>query len=136
MTPRSDNPARRRVSSGSPYEEPFGFCRAIRVGNAIHVAGTGPIAADGSTGAPGDPYGQTMRCLEIIRTAIEQLGGRAADVVRTRIYVTDLTRQDEIGRAHGEFFREINPAATMIGVAGLVRADWYVEIEAEAIVDE
>lgn len=126
---------RKRVSSGSPYEEPFGFCRAIRVGNTIHVAGTGPIAPDGSTAAPGDPYGQTVRCLEIIRTAIESLGGRLSDVVRTRMFVTDLSVQDEIGRAHGEFFRANKPAATMVGVSGLARADWYIEIEADAVID-
>ncbi len=106
---------RTNISSGSPYEEPFGFCRAVRVGNTIHVAGTGPIAPDGSTAAPGDPYGQAIRCLEIIRAAIEQAGGKLTDVVRTRMYVTDLGQQDEIGRAHGEFFREIRPAATMSG---------------------
>jgi len=124
---------RTNISSGSPYEEPFGFCRAVRIGNTIHVAGTGPIAPDGSTAASGDAYGQTVRCLEIIKAAIEQAGGKLSDVVRTRMYVTDLSKQDEIGKAHGEFFREIRPAATMVGVSGLVRDDWYVEIEAEAI---
>ena len=126
---------RKRVSSGSPYEEPIGFCRAIRVGNTIHVAGTGPIAPDGSTAAPGDPYGQAVRCLEIIRRAIEDLGGNLSDVVRTRMYLTDLSTQDDIGRAHGEFFRAHRPAATMVGVSGLVREGWFVEIEADAIID-
>ncbi len=124
---------RTNISSGSPYEEPFGFCRAVRVGNTIHVAGTGPIAPDGATAAPGDAYGQTVRCLEIIKAAIEQAGGKLTDVVRTRMYVTDLSKQDDIGRAHGEFFRDIRPAATMVGVSGLVRDDWYVEIEADAV---
>lgn len=126
---------RKRVSSGSPYEEPIGFCRAIRVGNTIHVAGTGPIAPDGSTATPGDAYGQAIRCLEIIKKAIEDLGGKMSDVVRTRMYLTDLSKQDEIGRAHGQFFRDSRPAATMIGVSGFVRDDWYVEIEADVIIE-
>jgi enamine deaminase RidA (YjgF/YER057c/UK114 family) len=125
--------SRQNIASGSPYEEPFGFSRAVRIGQTIHVAGTGPIASDGSTAAPEDAYGQAVRCLEIIKAAVEQAGGTLADVVRTRMYVTDLSRQEAIGRAHGEFFREIKPAATMVGVSGLVREDWLVEIEAEAV---
>lgn len=128
--------SRQNFSSGSPYEGPFGFSRAVRVGNIIHVAGTGPIAPDGTTAAPGNAHGQVVRCLEIIQHAVEEAGGTLDDVVRTRIYVTDLAYQDEIGRAHGEFFGNIRPAATMIGVAGLVRDDWLVEIEAEAVLPE
>ena len=128
--------SRKNISSGSPYEEPFGFSRAVRIGNVIHVAGTGPIAADGSTAAPGHAYGQAVRCLEIIQRAVEEAGGRLDDIVRTRIYVTDLAYQDDIGRAHGEFFGDVRPAATMIGVAGLVRDDWLVEIEAEAVLPD
>ncbi len=124
---------RKNISSGSPYEEPFGFCRAVRIGNSIHVAGTGPIAPDGSTAAPGDAYRQAVRCLEIIHKAIEDAGGTLADVVRTRMYLTDLSLQKDVARAHGEFFSKIKPAATMIGVSGLVRDDWLVEIEADAI---
>jgi len=126
---------RRNISSGSPYEVPFGFCRAVRIGNTIHVAGTGPIAPDGSTAAPDDAYGQAVRCFEIIRTAVEEAGGSLADVVRTRMYLTNLGDQEQIGRAHGEFFRSIKPAATMIGVSGLVRDDWLVEIEADAVIE-
>lgn len=127
---------RQRVSSGSPWEEPIGYCRAVRAGNQIIVSGTAPVAPDGSTAAPGDPYRQAVRCLEIIRDAIEQLGGRLDDVVRTRMYVTDLAYADAVGRAHGEFFRSVRPAATMVGVAGLIREDFLVEIEAECIIDE
>lgn len=125
---------RQRVSSASPYESTIGFCRAVRVGNTIHVAGTGPIAPDGSTAAAGDAYGQAYRCLEIIQAAIEEAGGKLEHVVRTRMYVTDISQWEAIGKAHGEFFRDIRPASTMVEVKGLVRDDWYVEIEADAII--
>lgn len=127
---------RKRVSSGSPWEEPIGFCRALRVGNQIVVAGTAPVAPDGTTAAPGDAYGQAVRCFEIIKNAIEQLGGSLDDVVRTRMYVTDLSHAEAVGRAHGEFFRSVRPVATMVGASGLVRDDFLVEIEADCIVDD
>lgn len=125
---------RQRVSSGSPYEKTIGFCRAVRVGDRIIVSGTGPIAEDGSSAAIGDAYGQAKRCLEIIQRAIEEAGGSLADIVRTRQYVTDRAVWKEVGRAHGEFFGQIRPASTMVVVAGLVREEWLVEIEAEAII--
>lgn len=124
---------RKNISSGSPYENVIGFSRAVRVGNRLDVAGTGPIAEDGSTAAVGDPYGQAMRCLEIIKKAIEEGGGKLENVVRTRMYITDASVQDEVGKAHGEYFKEIKPAATMVVVKELVRDDWFVEIEAECI---
>ena len=127
---------RKLVSSGSPYEGTIGFSRAVRVGNVISVSGTAPIAPDGGTASPGHAYGQTIRCLEIIKKAIEDAGGKLGDVVRTRILVTDMSRWEDIGRAHGEFFHDIRPAATMVEVKGLVRDDWLVEIEADAIVEE
>ena len=127
---------RKRVFSGSPYEETIGFCRAVRVGNQIVVSGTAPMTPDGATATPGDPYGQAKRCFEIIKAAIEQLGGTLNHVVRTRMYVTDLSYSEAVGRAHGEFFRNVKPAATMIGVAGLVREDFLVEIEADCIVED
>ncbi len=124
-----------KVSSGSPYENTIGFSRAIRVGNRVITAGTAPVAVDGSTSAPGDAYGQAKRCLDIIRTAIEEAGARLEDVVRTRMYLTDVAFQDEVGRAHAEYFSEIRPAATMVIVKGLVRDDWLVEIEAECVIE-
>ncbi|MFQ5498517.1 MAG: RidA family protein [Candidatus Zixiibacteriota bacterium] len=127
---------RQLITSGSPYESTFGFSRAVRVGNRILVSGTGPIAADGSTAASGDPYGQAKRCLEIIAAAIAKAGGSIGDVVRTRMYITDLSVSDEVGRAHSECFGDVKPAATMVVVKGLVRDDWLVEIEAECVVDE
>ena len=128
--------SRKLISSGSPYEESIGFSRAVRVGNTISVSGTAPIQPDGSTASPGHAYGQTKRCLEIIKKAIEDAGGKLSDVVRTRILVTDMSRWEDIGKAHGEFFHDIKPAATMVEVKGLVRDDWLVEIEADCIITE
>jgi len=125
---------RKLISSASPYEKQIGFSRAVRVGHVIAVSGTAPIAEDGSTACPGDAAGQARRCLEIIRDAIEQAGGSLGDVVRTRTFLTDASLWEEVGRVHGEFFGEIRPAATMVEVSGLVRDDWLVEIEADAIV--
>lgn len=127
---------RKNISSGSPYEKVIGFSRAVRVGNILAVAGTAPIAPDGSTAAPGDAYGQAKRCLEIMAAAIAEGGGRLEDVVRTRMYLTDASVQDEVGRAHGEYFGQIRPAATMVVVKGLVRDDWLVEMEADCLIED
>ena len=124
---------RRRTTSGSPYEETFGFARAVREGNRIIVAGTGPVEPDGSTTAGGAAE-QAARCCTIIIAAIEQLGGTAADVVRTRMLLTDPADQDAVGAVHARFFGEAKPAATMAGVAWLCRPEWRVEIEAEAVI--
>lgn len=123
---------RQRVTSGSPYEARFGFCRALRDGNRIIVAGTGPIEPDGST-TPGGAAGQAARCFDLIIAAIEELGGSASDVVRTRMLLTDFADQDAVGAVHARYFGEARPAATMAGVAWLCGADWKVEIEAEAV---
>ncbi len=127
---------RRSTTSGSPYEDTIGFCRAVRVGNHIFVAGTGPIGEDGTTAAPGDAYGQAKRCLAIIETAIADLGGSLSDVVRTRTYLINVEDWEAVGRAHGEMFKDIKPAATMLAVHKLIGDDWLVEIEAECIVEE
>ena len=121
------------VTSGSPYETQFGFSRAVRVGDRIIVAGTGPIENDGST-TPGGAAEQAARCCELIVRAIEQLGGTAADVVRTRMFLTDIDQQDAVGAVHARYFGAASPAATMVGVASLCRPEWLVEIEAEAVV--
>jgi enamine deaminase RidA (YjgF/YER057c/UK114 family) len=123
--------ARQLISSGSPYEAPVGFSRAVRVEDRVLVAGTAPVWPDGSCDP--DPYVQAKRCLEIIETALRQAGAALADVVRTRIYLTDASYWEEVGRAHGETFGQIRPASTMVAVAGLVDPRWKVEIEAEAI---
>jgi len=125
---------RQLISSGSPYEKSIGFSRAVRIGDVIAVSGTAPIGPDGRTVGEGDAYAQARRCLEIIKEAIEEAGGRLQDVVRTRIYITDLAVWEQVGRAHGEFFSEIRPAATMAVVKSLVDPVWLVEIEAECIV--
>ncbi len=123
--------ARDRTQSASPFERAFGFSRAVRCGNCILVSGTGPIEPDGSS-TPGDAAAQARRCFAIIAAAIEELGGSMADVVRTRMFVTDAADGDAIGAVHGEIFGDIRPAATMVVVAALLRPEWKVEIEAEA----
>lgn len=125
---------RQRATSGSPYEDRFGFCRAVRVGNRIIVAGTGPVEPDGSS-TPGDAAAQAARCFDLIVSAIEHLGGTAKDVVRTRMLLTDPADQDAVGAVHARYFGSASPAATMAGVAWLCRPEWKVEIEAEAVVD-
>lgn len=124
---------RQRATSGSPYEDMFGFSRAVREGNRILVAGTGPIEEDGST-TPGGAAEQAARCCTLILRAIEQLGGSARDVVRTRMFLTDIDAQHAVGEVHASYFGTARPAATMVGVAALCRAEWIVEIEAEAII--
>ncbi len=120
-----------RVHSASAYESLVGFARAVRRGSRIVVSGTAPLGPDGETVA-GDAYDQAKRCYEIILEAIEALGGTLEDVVRTRIFAVDAADWESIGRAHGEFFRDIYPAATMVVVKGLLDPRWRVEIEAEA----
>jgi enamine deaminase RidA (YjgF/YER057c/UK114 family) len=124
---------RLQATSGSPFESTFGFARAVRQGNRIIVAGTGPVEPDGST-TPGGAAEQAARCCAIIVAAIEELGGAAADVVRTRMLLTDPADQDAVGAVHARFFGAARPAATMAGVAWLCRPEWKVEIEAEAMV--
>lgn len=124
---------RMTISSGSPWEPRVGYSRAVRVGNSIHVAGTTGTGADGKVVAP-DAYGQAKAALAKIAAALEQAGASVEDVVRTRIYITDAKQWEEVGRAHGEVFRDIRPASTMVVVKGLIDPEMVVEIEAEAIV--
>ena len=122
---------RRHAVSGSPYEERYGFSRAIRAGERVIVSGTAPIWPDGSCDP--DPAAQMRRCCEIAVAALDELGATAADVVRTRMFVTDSQVADAVGEVHGEFFEAARPAATMVVVAGLLDPRWVVEIEIEAI---
>ncbi|MCM8556321.1 RidA family protein [Sphingomicrobium sediminis] len=124
-----------RASGTSPYEALYGFSRAVRKGNRILVAGTGPVEEDG-TSTPGGAAEQTRRCFTIAQRAIEELGGTIADTVRTRMYITDTADADSIGKVHAEFFGEVRPAATMVVVAALLREEWRVEIEVEAQVGD
>ena len=124
------------ISSGSPLEPHIGFSRAVRVGNIIAVAGTAPIADDGSTAAPGDVYGQTKRCIEISLQAIAKAGGDAASVIRTRIMLTDIATWRDAARAHGEAFKDIRPACTFVEAKGFIDPDWLVETEMDCMVEE
>jgi enamine deaminase RidA (YjgF/YER057c/UK114 family) len=126
---------RRNISSGSPYEKPIGFSRAVRIGNIIAVSGTAPIAPDGSTAHLNDVYGQTRTCIDIMKKAIEEAGGQLENVIRTRIMLTDISRWKEAAQAHGEFFAKIRPACTFVQVRGFVRDDWLVETEADCVID-
>ena len=123
---------RQRVSSGSPYEPTIGFSRAVRVRDRILVSGTTPIWPDGS--CPTDVEAQADRCFEIILAALAEAGASGEDVVRTRMFLVDASDGDAVGRAHGKVFGHVRPAATMVVVAGLLRPEWKVEIEAEAVV--
>ncbi len=126
--------ARQTVSSGSPLEPEIGFSRAVRHGPVIAVSGTAPIAPGGATAAPGDVYGQTLRCLEIIEAAITQAGGKMENVVRVRVMLVDISTWNEAARAHGRYFAEIRPACTFVQVSGFIDPDWLVELEADCVV--
>lgn len=124
---------RRRVFSDSPYEARFGFCRGVRTGDRVLVAGTAPIWPDGSCDP--DARVQARRCYEIILGALAELGAETRLVVRTRVYITDASHNEAVGNAHGEVFAGSPPVNTMVVVAGLVDERWKVEIEAEAVLD-
>ncbi|MED4784397.1 RidA family protein [Brevibacillus choshinensis] len=124
---------RTQVFTGSPWEPVVGYCRAIRVGDKIEVAGTTAMK-DGAVVGVGDPYEQTKCILQTIEKALQELGADLSHVVRTRMFVTDISKWEEIGKAHGEFFRDIQPVATMVEVKALIEPELLVEIEVEAIV--
>ena len=122
-----------RVFSGAPWESKVGYCRAVKAGEHIYVSGTAPIDDEGQVFAPGDAYAQARRSLEIIEQALKELGCGRESVVRTRMFVTDIARWEEYGRAHGEFFSEHPPATSMVEVRSLIHKGMLIEIEADAV---
>ncbi len=125
-----------RVFSGAPWETTVGYCRALRADDRIFVTGTAPVNPDGTVHAPGDGFAQSERCLQIVKEALEGLGAGLADVTRTRMFVTDIERWEEYGRAHAKAFAGHPPATTMVEVRRLIHPDMLIEIEADAVASE
>jgi len=122
---------RQNISGGSPYEPIIGFSRAVRVGDTVHLAGTGPVGADNK-----DAAGQTRRIFSIAEKALADAGATFADVVRTRMYLTHVEDWEAVGRIHGEYFGSVRPAATMVVVAKLLNPAWRIEIEMDAVISD
>ena len=125
---------RESIKSGAPWEDQVGYCRAVKIGKTIEVSGTAPLRNGKTAGE--SPYEQAHICLEIIQESLEKLGASMSDVVRTRMFVTDISLWEEFGKAHGEFFSKIKPATTMVEVSALIDPKMLIEIEATAVLSE
>ena len=128
--------SRQLISSGGPFENVVGYSRAVRTGNHVFVSGTTSAEPDGSVFGENDPYLQARRSFEIIERALAGAGAAMRHVVRTRMFVTDISHWEDVSRAHGEFFQDVRPAATMVQVSGLIDARMLVEIEVDAVIDD
>jgi len=126
---------RMNIKSRSSYGNDIGFSRAVRIGNVIAISGTAPIGPDGESAHVDDLFNQTRRCLQIIKDAVEEAGGKLDNIIRTRVYLVDISRWEEAARAHREYFSKIMPACSFVEVRGLIDKNWLVEIEADCIIE-